>query len=175
VRAQALLAGQIEATTISVGTWISIQNEKGLRVLLDADSFRRSSPTVTSVSTVTGKTLRERPEALRRFTAAIVKASRHYATSKQDWVDAIVKRGAEASRTDLEFLWDQYRAGWAVNGRMNLLAYQQSADFAYETNEDFKELARIDVSAWTDTQFVDAVLKTIGISDTMDDPGRDIR
>jgi NitT/TauT family transport system substrate-binding protein len=175
VRAQAVLAGQIDATTISLGTWVSIQHEPRLRVLMNAEAFRASSPTVSSVSTVTRKVLQEQPDALRRFTAAIVKTSRHLSTNRQDWVNAMVSRGVEVERKDLEFLWGQFGQAWAVNGRMNLAAYQQSADFLYETSEDFKQIRRIDITAWTDTQFVDAVLKSIGVDDRLDDPGRPIR
>ena len=37
VRAQALVAGQSDATTMSLATWVTVQNEKSLKVLVHAD------------------------------------------------------------------------------------------------------------------------------------------
>ena len=131
-------------------------------------------PLVNEGSAVTTRVLAEKPEALRRFTAAIIKASRYFAENKQAWVDAIARLRPEIARTDLEFLWDQFGASWAVNGQLNMTAYQTSTDFLYDTGT-FVDAPRVQASAWADTQFVDAVLKDIGVYPRVDDPGRTIR
>ncbi|HEV7665491.1 MAG TPA: ABC transporter substrate-binding protein [Chloroflexota bacterium] len=174
VRAQSLLAGQVDATTMSLATWVTVQNEKGLKVLVNADDYFAAVPLVNKGNAVSTKVLAEKPEALRRFTAAIIKASRFFAENKQGWVDGMTKLRPDIARADLEFLWDQFGASWAVNGQLNMSAYQTSTDFLYETGT-FTDTARIDAKDWADTQFVDAVLKDVGVYPKVDDPGRPIK
>jgi len=173
VRAQALVAGQVDATTMSLATWVTVQNEKSLKVLVNADDYFNAVPLVNKGNAVTTKVLAEKPEQLRRFTAAIVKASRYFAENKAGWVDAMTKLRPDISRTDLEYLWSEFPAAWAVNAQMNMNAYQTSTDFLYETG-DFKEVPKITAKDWADTQFVDSVLKELGVYPKVDDPGRPI-
>ena len=156
---------------MSLATWVTVQNEKGLRVLVDADDYFNAVPLVNKGNAVTTKVLAEKPEALRRFTAAIIKASRYFAENKAAWVDGMVKLRPDIAKTDLEYLWDQFGASWAVNGQLNMDDYQKSTDFLYETGT-FENAPRIDAKAWADTQFVDAVLKDVGVYPKVDDPGR---
>jgi NitT/TauT family transport system substrate-binding protein len=173
VRAQALVAGQIDATTVSLGTWVTIQNEKGIKILVNPDDYFNAVPLVNKGNAVTAKVLSEKPEALRRFTAAVLKASRHFAENKQAWVEGMTKLRPDIARTDLEFLWGQFAASWAVNGQLNLTEYQKSTDFLYETGT-FNDAPRIEAKDWTSTQFVDSVLREIGVYEKVDDPGRPI-
>src|SRR5712692_11747059 len=158
IRAQALVANQVDATTMSLATWVTVQNEKGIKILVNADDYFNAVPLVNKGNAVTTKVLAEKPEALRRFTAAIIKASRFFADNKQAWVDGMLKLRPDIARPDLEFLWDQFGASWAVNGQLNMTAYQTSTDFLYETGT-FPDAPRIDAKGWADPQFVDAVLK----------------
>lgn len=174
VRAQALVAGQVDATTMSLATWVTVQNARGIKVLLSADDYFNAIPLVNKGNAVTTKVLAEKPEALRRFTAAIIKASRYFAENKQGWVDGMAKLRPDIARADLEFLWDQFGASWAVNGQLNMTAYQTSTDFLYE-NGTFDDAPRIDAKDWADPQFVDAVLKDIGVYPKVDEPGRVIK
>src|SRR5206468_22980 len=83
--------------------------------------------------TLSAKVMAEKPEALRRFTAALIKTSRYLAQNKPGWVDAMAKLRPDITRGDLEYLWDQFGSSWAVNGQLNLTTYQASTDFLYET------------------------------------------
>jgi NitT/TauT family transport system substrate-binding protein len=174
VRAQALVAGQVDATTVSLATWVTIQNQPNLRVLLGVDDYYNALPLVNKGNAVTMKTLADKPEALRRFTLALIKASRYLADNKSAWVDAMLKRRPELARVDLGYLWDQFGASWAVNGQLNLGAYQASTDFLYEQNT-FPDQPKIDAKDWVDTEFVDAALNDLGVYANVDDPGRPIR
>src|SRR4051794_14081176 len=174
VRAQALVAGQVDATTMSLATWVTVQNEKSLKVLVNADDYFNAVPLVNKGNAVTSKVLAEKPEQLRRFTAAIIKASRYFAENKAAWVDGMGKLRPDIAKPDLEYLWDQFSASWAVNGQLNMDDYQKSTDFLYETGT-FENAPRIDAKAWADTQFVDAVLKDVGVYPKVDDPGRPIK
>ncbi|HEY1293599.1 MAG TPA: ABC transporter substrate-binding protein [Chloroflexota bacterium] len=174
VRAQALVAGQIDATTVSLGTWVTIQNQPSLKVLVGVDDYYNSVPLVNKGNAVTTKVLAEKPEALRRFTAAIIKTSRYLADNKSAWVDGMSKLRPDLARSDLEYLWDQFGASWAVNGQLNVSAYQTSTDFLYETGT-FPDLPKIGAADWTDTEFVDSVLHDVGVAPNVDDPGRSIK
>jgi NitT/TauT family transport system substrate-binding protein len=174
VRAQALVAGQIDATTLSLATWVTVQNQPNLKVLVNADEYFDALPLVNKGNAVTTRVLNEKADALRRFTAALIKTSRYLAENKAGWVDAMAKLRPEMVRTDLEYLWDQFGASWAVNGQLNLGAYQTSNDFLYEQGT-FNDAPKIDAKDWTDTQFVDAALKDLGVYAKVDDPGRPIK
>jgi NitT/TauT family transport system substrate-binding protein len=174
VRAQALVAGQIDATTVSLGTWVTIQNQPNIHVLLNADDYYNSLPLVNKGNAVTLKVLNDKAEALRRFTTALIKASRYVAENKQAWVDGMAKLRPDIARSDLEFLWDQFGASWGVNGQMNMGAYQTSTDFLYDQGT-FGDAPRIQATDWVDTQFVDGTLHDLGVFPNVDDPGRPIK
>jgi NitT/TauT family transport system substrate-binding protein len=118
--------------------------------------------------------LAEKAEALRRFTSALIKTSRYLSENKAGWVEAMAKLRPDIARTDLEFLWDQFGASWAVNGQLNLAAYQTSNDFLYDQGT-FTDAPKIDATDWADTQFVDAALRELGVYTKLDDPGRPIK
>lgn len=173
-RATTLVAGRVDATTMSIGTWISIQNEKGVKTLVNVDDYFAAAPIVVKVDAATTKVIAEKAEQLRRFTAAIIKASRAFAQDQKLWVDAIAKRRPDLARADVEGLWPQFKRSWAVNGTLNLVEYQKSAEFLYGT-DDFKDTPKIPAQAWADTTFADSVLRELGVIPGADDPGRAIR
>ena len=37
IRAQALAAGQIDATAVTIGTWLTLPSQEGLSLLIDQD------------------------------------------------------------------------------------------------------------------------------------------
>jgi NitT/TauT family transport system substrate-binding protein len=170
-RAQALVAGRVDATTVSVATWASIKRQPGVKVLLNAEDYFNAAPIVQKVNAAMTKTVVEKGEHLRRFTAAIVKISRLFADDQNAWVDAMAKRRTDLVRDDLADLWTQFHGGWAVNGEMNLDHYQRTAEFLYAT-EPFQGVPKIGVNEWADTRFVDAVLRELGLYPGFDEPGR---
>jgi ABC-type nitrate/sulfonate/bicarbonate transport system substrate-binding protein len=158
---------------MSLATWVTVQNEKSIKVLLNADDYFNALPLVNKGSAVTTRVLTEKPEQLRRFTAALIKASRFFASNKAGWVDAMARLRPDISRADLEYLWDQFGSSWAVNGQLNMQAYQASTDFLYDSGA-FEDAPRIQAANWADPQFVDGVLNELGVFPNVDDPGRAI-
>jgi NitT/TauT family transport system substrate-binding protein len=173
-RAQALVAGRVDATTLSLGTWVTIRKEAGIKVLVDQNAYFDTATVVQKVNAASTKIIQEKPEHLRRFTAAILKASRHFAEKQDAWVEAITKRRPDVERNDAASLWSGFRTAWAVNGLLNLEAYKKSAEFFYQSGT-LDKVPRVEVSQWTDTRFVDAVLEQIGAYDKFDPPGRAIK
>src|SRR2546427_3174343 len=153
-RAQALVAGRVDATTLSLGTWVTIQKEPGVRVLVDPEAYFDRATVVEKVNAVTSKVMEEKPEHLRRFTAAILKASRAFAENQESWVDAMIKRRPDVDRKEAANLWAGFKTAWAVNGLMNLEAYRKSADFFYQAGM-LDKVPKIEVAEWTETRFAD--------------------
>src|SRR5690606_5604761 len=60
VRAQSLIAGQIDATTMSVGVWMSIPDKTGNHILIDQEPYYAAAPVINKVNVVTQKVLDER-------------------------------------------------------------------------------------------------------------------
>jgi NitT/TauT family transport system substrate-binding protein len=174
IRAQALEAGRVDATTLSLATWGTIQKEPGVKVLVDPDTYFDTATVVEKVNAVTRKVMEEKPEHLRRFTAAILKASRYFAENQDQWLDAIAKRRPDVDRKEAANLWAGFKTAWAVNGLMNLDAYRKSADFFYQTGI-LDKVPKIEVAEWTETRFADDVLKEIGVYKKFDLPGRPLR
>jgi NitT/TauT family transport system substrate-binding protein len=172
-RAQALIAGQIDATAFSLATFKAIEREPGVKILVGVDEYFAAAPIVSKVNAATVRMIRDYPEKLHRLTAAIVKASRYFAENRQAWIDAMRVRRPDIDRQDLNGLWEQFQTSWAVNGSMNLQEYQITAEFVYQSDQ-FKDVPRIDVRDWVDTRFVDAILKEIGVYERFDQPGRPI-
>ncbi len=173
-RAQALVAGRVDATAMSVGTWVSIQSEPGVKILVDHNTFFENATVVEKVNAATTKVIEEKPEQLRRFSAAIVKTARHFADNQEAWVNAITKRRAKLDRKDAANLWNGFKTSWAVNGLMNLEQYKKTAEFYYQT-ASFEKVPKIEVNEWTDTRFLDDVLRDLGVSSKIDALGRTIK
>ena len=173
-RAQALVAGRVDATTISIGTWVTIQKEPGVKILVDHNTYFDNATVVEKVNAATAKVIEEKSEQLRRFIAAIVKTARHFSENQEAWVAAITKRRAKLDRKDALNLWSGFKTSWAVNGLMNLDQYKKTAEFYYQSGT-LEKVPKIEVNEWTDTRFLDDVLKDLGVNAKLDPPGRTIR
>jgi NitT/TauT family transport system substrate-binding protein len=174
IRVQALVANQIAATTTTVGTWVTIQHEPGVKVLVQPDDFWNTAPLMSNTSAATVGVVRDKAEALRRYTRAMLSTARYYAQHKEEWVRDMGTLRPDIQAGDLSDLWEQFKSAWAVNGQLNLATFQKTSDYLYAT-DDFKEVPKIEVRDWVDTQFVDAALAQLGVSAGIDDPGRTVK
>ena len=88
-RAQALVAGQIDATTMSIGTWTAIDDTPGLAVLVDVDAYYRAAPILSKLNIVRADTLADRGQDVEAVIEAITLASRDFAAHPDHWVAAM--------------------------------------------------------------------------------------
>ena len=51
-RAQALLGGRVEATTMSIGVWTSLKNHTNLRILVPQIDYFEAAPVLSKVNVV---------------------------------------------------------------------------------------------------------------------------
>jgi NitT/TauT family transport system substrate-binding protein len=174
VRVQALLANQMTATTTTIGTWVTIRNQPGVKILVTPDEFWGTAPLMSNTSAATANVARDKAEELRRYSKAMLLTARHYAERKEAWVADMGKLRPDIQAADLNELWDQFKSAWAVNGQLNLDTFQKTSDYLYAT-EDFKDIPRMEAREWIDTRFMDAALGEVGVYPGIDDPGRSVK
>ena len=98
VRAQALAAGQVDATTISIGVWLSLPDKEGLHILINQDDYYNAAPVVQKVNVVTDEVLQERRDEVVAVTRALIAAARDFAADPAKWIEAMAKARDDVSR-----------------------------------------------------------------------------
>ncbi|HTM78035.1 MAG TPA: ABC transporter substrate-binding protein [Devosia sp.] len=161
VRAQALAAGQIDATTMSLGTWTTLPDKTGLHILVDPDVYFAAAPVVSKVNVVTPEVLENRRADVEAVVAALVKLSRDIAADPKIWVDAMVEARPDITRADLEMLAAAYAKSWTVNGGLSAKELAFTADWNFQS-EDFAGLTPLPLTDWVDFSVTDAVLAKLG-------------
>ncbi|MBJ3784518.1 ABC transporter substrate-binding protein [Devosia sediminis] len=171
VRAQALAAGQVDATTMSIGTWVSLPDRAGLHVLIDQDAYYAAAPVVSKVNAVPASVLAERPEDVEAVIRALIRISRDFAADPQLWVDAMAEALPHVDRQTLETLAPSYAGSWSINGGMSAAELRETTDWLYRT-ADFAGMTAPSLDAWVDFGPLDAVLAEVGIVDGADPADR---
>ncbi|HEV8014196.1 MAG TPA: ABC transporter substrate-binding protein [Stellaceae bacterium] len=171
VRAQSLAAGQIDATPISIGVWLSMPDKSGVQAMVDQASFYKLAPFVSKLNVVTEDVAKSKAKQVAAVVRGIIMASRDFAKDPKLWVAAMEKARPDVKPEDLEALGEAYRQEWSVNGGLNLAAVKFTTDTDYQS-PDFSDLRRVEPQEWIDTSFVDAALKDIGTAPDMDPTGR---
>ncbi len=160
-RAAALVAGRVDATTISIGTWSTMSDHTGIRVLVSPAEYYDAAPLVAKVDAVTAGILATKREALQRFTRAVLKALRHYALDRQAWIDAMVRRRPELDRQALAALWEQFRGSWAIDGGVDPARLGATAGILFGSPE-LAGVPRVSIDRWADLSVLDAALRQLG-------------
>jgi NitT/TauT family transport system substrate-binding protein len=162
-RGQALAAGQIDATTMTIGSWISMPTHNGLHVLVDEKTFSTTAPFLTKLSVVTPETQHRRGREIAAVVRATILASRDFAMHPEIWANAMAEIHPEIPRARLDELALAYRDEWSVNGGLDVENAAYTANQLYKT-PDFKALPRrVPVSEWIDTSYIKAALKQYGV------------
>ena len=167
VRAQSLAAGQIDATSISIGVWLAMPDKSNLQEMVDQKSFYKAAPFVSKLNVVTEEVAKTKSKQVAGVVRGIILASRDFAKDPKLWVTAMEKARPDVKPADLEALAEAYRKEWSVNGGLNLEAVKFTTDTDYGSPE-FKDLRRVEPQEWIDTSYIDAALKEIGVDPTTD-------
>jgi NitT/TauT family transport system substrate-binding protein len=171
IRAQALAAGQIDATTMSIGVWLSLPEKDGLKVLVDQDAYYEAAPVVNKVNVVTADVLENRRDELKGVIRALIKASRDFAADETVWVDAMSTALPDTPRVTLEELGQAFAQSWSINGGMSRKELEFSVDWVYQ-GEDFADLEPVALEDWADLSPLDEVLSELGVDDSFDPADR---
>jgi NitT/TauT family transport system substrate-binding protein len=170
VRAQALAAGQIDATTMSIGAWMSIPDRTGLHVLVPQEAYYAAAPVVNKVNAVPLGVLEARRDDVVAVTRALNRISRDFAADPTVWAKAMVPHAGTLTEDELVQLAHSFDGSWSVNGGMNRDEMTFTQQWLYET-EDFKDAPAIEIDVWTDFSILAQVLDEMGVEAGSDQPG----
>lgn len=165
VRVQALAVDRVDATTVSFGTFSSVEDVEGLHMLLPADVFASRAPAAPKFLVVREDSIEENREALQRFTNAIMEASRDFAADPDIWIEAAAERRPDLTREAIERTAAFNGTLWCVNGCMRRDTLQASFDFTY-SNPDFNDVPVIGIEDIVDFSFTEAALEEMGVVET---------
>jgi len=162
-RVQALAAGQVDATTVSTGTFMSIADQPGVHALLSANEFAAYTPNISKFVAALDTTVASKNEALKRFVAALVDISRTFDEHPEQWVDAVAAARDDLEKEDLERTVKSIKGRWCVNGCFNAGELGKAVDFVY-ANPEFKDFAKVALTDITDESFVAAAVDAAGVN-----------
>lgn len=171
VRAQSLAAGQVDATTMSIGTWMSLPDKAGLSVLIEPDDYYAAAPVVNKVNVVTAETLDARRADVVAVVRALTMISRDFSADPDRWASAMAAHAPQLNADALSELGQSFAGGWSVNGGLNRAELQFTQDWVLAT-DDFKGAAPVSLDSWVDFSVTDEVLAAIGVAPGSDTPAR---
>ncbi len=166
-RAQALLAGQIDATTMGIGTFTAVDDAADVSVLVSPDDFYRAAPVLSKLNVVTAETLASRGAEVQAVIEALVLAARDFQAEPEKWVAAMQKARPDVAKEDLEMLAKAFAGSWTVNGGISPGELKAAQDWLHQS-EDFAGMTPAPVEAFADFAPLRAVLDKLGVSDKGD-------
>lgn len=161
VRVRALAAGQVDATTVSYGTFLPIADTPGLHIIVQPEDFFAAAPIQSKLVATLETTIAEKPEALQRFVAALIDIARDYDTDAGPWVDAVATERTDLTRENLEATTAFLDGRWCVNGCVNLDHIQETVDFIY-ASADFEGVPVVTAADITDESFALKAIEELG-------------
>ena len=170
-RAQALVAGQIDATTMSIGTFAGIDDSPDVRVLVGVDAYYRDAPILSKLNVVRTETLADREKDVEAVIEAITLASRDFAAHPDHWVAAMRKARPDVPQADLELLARAFAGTWSTDGGITRPELEAAQAWLLE-GDDFKDVRPAPLDAWADLGPVEHVLAKIGPAEPGDVPTR---
>lgn len=171
IRAQALAAGQVAATTMSIGAFLALPGHDKLPVLVSVEDYYKSAPVVSKVNAVTTDTLAKRGAEVEAVIEALTLASRDLAKDAKAWPTAMAKLRPDVEASTLTTLGEAFLTSWSVNGGLQKNELQFTQDWLYQS-EDFKTLPVVTLDAWADFGPEDKVLAKIGVIEGADPVSR---
>ncbi len=168
-RGEALAAGQIDCTTMSIGTWLAMPDHTGLHILVPVADYGVAAPVVNKVNIVTGDTLANRGDEVEAVLRALVKLSRDFNANPQMWVDAMTVSRPDQSVDNLTQLANTFVGDWSVNGGL----IHSELDFSVQqifAGADFTGMTPPAITDWVAWGPICHVLADLGV-DTGADGG----
>ncbi len=166
-RAQALLAGQIDATTMGIGTFTAVDDAADVSVLVTPDDFYRAAPVLSKLNVVTAETLAARGPEVQAVIEALVLAARDFQADPQRWVAAMEKARPDVAPEDLQMLAKAFAGSWTVNGGISEGELTAAQDWLHES-EDFAGVDRAPLASFAEFAPLRAVIEKLGVSDKGD-------
>ncbi len=163
-RAQALLAGQIDATTMGIGTFTAIDDNRQVHVLVGVEAYYNAAPILSKLNVVRADTLADRSEEVDAAIQAITLASRDFAADPALWVAAMRKARPDVAEADLEQLAGTFAGSWSIDGGISQ-AELEAAQAWLHGSEDFADIEPAPLDDWADLGPVRRVIARVGPPD----------
>lgn len=164
VRVQALAAGQVDATTVSYGTFLPIADTPGIHIIVPPEDFFAAAPVQSKFVAALESTLTEKREAVQRFVNALVDLSRTFSSDQAEWVAAMMTARPDLTEAQLTATAAFLDGRWCVNGCINVDYIQDTVDFIY-AGPDFGDVPVVAAVDVTDETFVLDAIATLGAYD----------
>jgi NitT/TauT family transport system substrate-binding protein len=164
VRVRALAAGQVDATTVSYGTFLPIANTPGLHIIVPPENFFAAAPVQSKFVAALQTTLDTKREAIQRFVDALVHLSRDFSGDHPAWVNAMVTARPDLTAEQLTATAEFLDGRWCVNGCINVAYLQDTVDFIYN-GPDFGGVPVVTAADVTDETFVLQAIQNLGAFD----------
>ena len=167
IRAQALAAGQIVATTMSIGTYLELPEHDDLPILVTVEDYYNTAPVVSKVNVVKTDTLEKRGAEVDAVIEALTLAARDMAKDKDAWAKAMAPLRRDVDQQTLDTLAATFLKSWSVNGGLQKDELSFTQDWLYQS-EDFAGVAPVKLEDWVDFGPADRVLEKIGTAEGED-------
>lgn len=161
VRVQALAAGQVDATTVSFGTYSSIDGTPGIHVLFPADEFSAFAPALSKFTAAKAETIAAKGPAIQAFTNALIDVSRDMEANPAKWVEAAAAARNDLPKERLEKIVGFLASRWCVNGCLDPAEVDASVAYVYE-NPDFADVPKVAGADMVDFSFTQKAMETLG-------------
>ena len=161
VRVRALAAGQVDATTVSYGTFLPIANTPGLHIIVQPADFFAAAPVQSKFVAALETTIETKREAVQAFVDALIDMSRDFDTDPAQWVDAMVTARPDLTRENLQATTSFLAGRWCINGCINVEYIQETTDFIYAT-PGFQGVGVVTAADVTDESFVLSAIEELG-------------
>lgn len=161
IRAQALAAGQIAATTVSIGSYLALPGHDRLPVLVTVDEYHAAAPVVAKVNAVKLATLQARGAEVEAVIEALTLAARDMAQDATAWPTAMAELRPDVSEQTLAALGKAFLSSWSVNGGIQQDELSHTQEWLYQSPE-FQGISEVSLADWVDFGPVDRVLSRIG-------------
>jgi NitT/TauT family transport system substrate-binding protein len=168
-RGQALIAGQIDATTMSIGAFLGIEDKSTIHIAVTAPEFLAQASVLNKVNVVTEAYLTEHRADIVAFLTAITQAARDFQADPQIWIDAMHVALPDYNVDNLAIVAQQLNGLWSVNGGLDLPTIEAAVTGAY-AGPDLAGMPVIGVADWVDFTVADEVNAALGGVDAAQDP-----
>ena len=163
-RADMLLNGRIDATFVTMQTYLSKLAGKGeIRLLLDDEAMKEFVIRSEFLVAVAGEALiEESPDALTAISKTLMSAARMFSEDPDAWVEAAAKRRPDVPKASIRRQWQYFQRDWPVNGdidtkRFRLIFQKLRSEGGIAMAGD------LPIEKWVTTRFEELALKELGV------------
>jgi NitT/TauT family transport system substrate-binding protein len=147
------MAGKIDATTISYGSWLVLPNKAGLHLLVTKDDYRRAMPIIAKVNIVRAQAPQDKRQDIIKVTAALIRLARDFEQQPLRWAEEMRTKRPDVPAAALEALARAYASDWCVDGCFNRSELESTAKLFYNS-PGFPAGATPPLRAWADSSIL---------------------